>query len=221
MANYKEICNAYHFNRNKLLKRKPLEFSLEKQIECVNRLREVLVVGDFFICEVGGLYDADHQDFKTFWITVIRVEEGILAFHSDMMIFWPDSDVIPDSIPFIPDNDGWKEAFRKIGYNNFELNQYDYCNLMLESFWKRIFNKTPDDMWCAGIVSAHGDKAYGYKSEWEKHEIPFNRGVLLYLLTYTKLLGDTPKHESCNWVIANYPKYLPMIEETEKEIGFS
>lgn len=219
MFDYQQIVDEYHFNLEKLLKRKSLPFSLDDQAACIKHLREVLAVGDFFVCEEGGLYDEEHIEFKTYWTTVIRVEEGILAFHNSMMIFWPDACEQPNSIPFIPDNDAWKEVFKKIGPENLNINQYHYCDMMLNPFWLRVFGKTADEMWCGGIVSAHGDKAYGYKSQWEKAGVPFNRGVLIFLLSYTKELGDRPKHETREWVIENYSKYLPMILEAEKEIG--
>jgi len=95
---------------------------------------------------------------------------------------------------------------------------YDYCDAMLEKFWLKVFHKTPDEMWCSGITGSHGDKCYSYKRDWEEAGIEFHHGVLLFLLTYTQALGDTPKHESCQWVIDNYPLYKPMIDDVEKEI---
>lgn len=95
---------------------------------------------------------------------------------------------------------------------------YDYLQVMLEPFWKLVFDKTPSEMWCGGIVSAHGDKCYSYRSDWEKAGISFQHGALLYLLTYTKELGDRPKHESMEWVTENYPKYLDQIHQAEKQV---
>lgn len=92
---------------------------------------------------------------------------------------------------------------------------YAYLNRILEPFWLEVFGKTPYDMWCAGIVTSHGDKCYGYKSDWKEKDINFNRGSLLFLLTYTKEFGENEKHKSCEWVIDNYAKYLPAIEKAE------
>lgn len=97
-------------------------------------------------------------------------------------------------------------------------NHYRYLDAMLEPFWKLVFDKTPDQMYCGGIIISHGDKGYGYKDTWEKAGIRYDRGMLLYLLTYTKELGDRPKHESEEWVIENYPKYLERIEMAEKSV---
>lgn len=92
---------------------------------------------------------------------------------------------------------------------------YDYLNRMLRPFWLEVFGKTPDEMWCGGIVTSHGDKCYGYKSDWAEKDINFNRGSLLFLLTYTKEFGENKKHLSREWVIDNYAKYLPAIEKAE------
>lgn len=94
---------------------------------------------------------------------------------------------------------------------------YDYCNAILEKFWLKVFNKTPSEMWCAGIVTAHGDKCYCSKSTWHDAGIPFHHGALLYLLTYTKEM-DQEKHKSEAWVIEKYPHYLPMIQAAEQEV---
>lgn len=103
-----------------------------------------------------------------------------------------------------------------IEYGLHSLNHYDYLDCVIEDFWKLVFNKSLNDTWNAGIITAHGDKGSGYESDWLEAGIPFNRGMLLYLLTYTNELGDTPKNKSCQWVIDNYLKYLPMIELAEK-----
>ena len=90
---------------------------------------------------------------------------------------------------------------------------------MLEPFWLEIFKKTPDQMYCAGIVSAHGDKGYSYRSEWENAKIPYHRAMLVYLLTYTSELGKTEKSQSCQWVIDNYwSKYKGTIDKVEEDV---
>lgn len=111
-------------------------------------------------------------------------------------------------------------------FNNYSIDDiileynshYNYLDNMLASFWIKVFGKTLEETWNAGIITAHGDKCYGYKDDWKKAGIIFSRGAMLFLLTYTKELGDTPKHESCQWVIDNYQHYLPKILDTEKEV---
>lgn len=100
----------------------------------------------------------------------------------------------------------------------FVDSHYRYLDIMLQDFWKEVFGKTANEMFCGGIVSAHGDKARGYERAWEKAGINKYRGSLLFLLTYTKAMGDTPKHMSEEWVIENYSKYLPSLEKVEKMI---
>lgn len=92
---------------------------------------------------------------------------------------------------------------------------YDYLKLVIDNFSKLVFGEKHHLMMNSGMVVAHGDKGGCYKGSWEEHNIPFHRGMLMYLLTYTKAM-DEEKHKSCEWVIDNYPKYLPMIEEAEK-----
>lgn len=64
---------------------------------------------------------------------------------------------------------------------------------------------------CAGMVSAHGDKVSQYRLTWEKAGLDFNKAQIIYFLTYTKLLGDTPKYMSAQWVIDNYSKYCDLL----------
>lgn len=97
----------------------------------------------------------------------------------------------------------------------FVDSHYRYLDIMLQDFWKEVFGKTANEMFCGGIVSAHGDKARGYERAWEKAGINKYRGSLLFLLTYTKAMGETPKHMSKEWVINNYLKYLPALEKVE------
>jgi len=95
---------------------------------------------------------------------------------------------------------------------------YNYLDTVIEKFWMKVFGKTLDESWCSGIVVSHGDKCYQYKHEWNEADIAFHHGALLFLLTYTCELGDTPKHLSCQWVIDNYAKYKPIIDAVEEEV---
>lgn len=97
-------------------------------------------------------------------------------------------------------------------------NHYTYLECMVEPFSKKVFGPKGNEVWNNGVIAAHGDKAYGYKSDFKKADISFGRGVLLYLLTYSSEFKDRPKHESIDWIIERYPHYLPIIEETEAEV---
>lgn len=96
-------------------------------------------------------------------------------------------------------------------------NYYDYLELMLIPFWSLVLNETPESMGVSDIVTAHGDKCYCYKNEWEEINIPFHQGALLYLLSYAnKMCVDRSK--VCEWVIEKYPEYISMIEQTERQV---
>lgn len=105
---------------------------------------------------------------------------------------------------------------RQTGKFEFE-SHYTYLDAMLEPFWNQAFSQTPDEMYCAGIVGAHGDKCYSYRDQWEKEGIPFHVGALLYLLTYTKAFEDNEKSNSCQWVIDNYYRYYMRIQAAQVE----
>lgn len=93
---------------------------------------------------------------------------------------------------------------------------YDYLDDHLNLFWQKYFGISLSD---GGLISAVSNKGYGYKRAWEETGINFNRGMLLYLLTYTDERGDWPKSKSKEWVIEFYEKYRPIIEEVEREVG--
>lgn len=118
------------------------------------------------------------------------------------------------------DDDSWsmldisilETSLYQVGHRS----HYDYLNSVIERFWMKVFGKTMDEMWCSAIVTEHGDKCSGYRYEWNDSDIPFFHGVLLYLLTYTKIM-DVPKDESSEWVVKNYERFKPMILEAEEE----
>lgn len=213
---YFQLTNGYRLNEEKFLEIKPL-FTSYPGVVARDSYFHQMKPGTFFVCEGGGLPQG-----STYWITVVRTEKKMYLFHSDMIVVVETSEVGVQAhyIP-APMEENWKQLFLDIGAENFALNHHDYLHLVIDEFWKHIFGKTTSEMWCGGIIGAHGDKAYGYRDQWKKADIPFGRGVLLYLLTYTKELGDTPKHKSCEWVINNYKKYLPHIESAEKLAGLT
>lgn len=90
------------------------------------------------------------------------------------------------------------------------MSHYDFLDEHLDTFWQKAVGKPLDQSGAAGIVTAHGDKAYGYQSMWERAGIHFYHGMMLYMLTYSKVM-DRPKHESGQWVIDQYPHYKEML----------
>lgn len=206
---YAQLCRDFKFDEKKLTRIKPLFTKCSPS--GLRNSYEQMKIGEFFICEGGGLPLG-----CTYWLTVIRTQDKLYAYQSEIIAVVTAEDV---EIISPPAEEDWKAVVSDIGYDNLDLSQYDYLEIVIDEFWKRVFGKTTSEMWCGGIIGAHSDKAYGYKREWSDAGIPFGRGVLLFLLTYTKELGETPKHESCQWVIDNYQKYLPHIEAAEKEAG--
>jgi hypothetical protein len=209
---YKELVQYHNFNpeTTRRVEDKGFPVTDEGFLELINSLS----VNDWYVCEAGGLPTG-----CAYWITVFRTEKGILFYHDDIIYFVSNSLTLGTFQTDAPDENMWKEVFKLIGYNNLVLNQYKYCDAVLNAFWKLVFGKTASEMWCGGIVGAHGDKAYGYKKQWEKAGIPFNHGVLLFLLTYTSEI-DREKCGSDQFVIDKYHHYLPMIQQAEKETFF-
>ncbi len=89
-------------------------------------------------------------------------------------------------------------------------NHYDYLEEHLPNFFDMLGIGWEGH---GGIVLAHGDKAYAYRSEWESFGIPFNHGVAIYLLSYCTPY-DREVRETANgwvapkdWVIANYDRF--------------
>lgn len=85
------------------------------------------------------------------------------------------------------------------------LSHYDYIDIYGKQF--------SDELGIDNITHmsvAHGDKAYGYKSDWLKAGISFPKGVLLYLLTYqhpySRQVRETDKGwvDVGEWVITTY-----------------
>lgn len=214
---YQQLCRDFKFNEERLTRIKPIfdAYSAAALEDCYKQM----VPGTFFVGEGGGFPQG-----STYWFTVVRTEKKLYLFHSEAMVVIAienGGESYHSHFTKNPSEEIWKQLFLDIGPGNFELSHYDYLELIIDEFWRGVFGKTTGEMWCGGIITAHGDKAYGYKDQWKKAGIPFGRGVLLFLLTYTKELGDTPKHESCEWVIANYQKYLPHVEAAEKLAGLA
>ncbi|AEH03771.1 hypothetical protein AVT69_gp346 [Pseudomonas phage PhiPA3] len=72
---------------------------------------------------------------------------------------------------------------------------------------------------CMGMLAAHGDKSEQYRDYWVSRGLDYKRAQLVYLLTFTKLLGATPKHHSKEWVLTNYHNYVPIFEQLERDHG--
>ncbi|AAL83168.1 hypothetical protein fnug_313 [Pseudomonas phage fnug] len=96
--------------------------------------------------------------------------------------------------------------------NNKVIDSASYMLANTDKFISTVF--AGEDRYiesCTGLISAHGDKVEQYRNGWEEAGLDFNKAQIIYLLTYTKLLGDTPKYMSNQWVIDNYSKYSELL----------
>lgn len=102
----------------------------------------------------------------------------------------------------------------------FGPGHYDYLEANLMSFFKLVgIDTSPHNN---GMIVAHGDKAYGFKYDWNQAEIPFERGVAIYLLSYCSPF-NTESRETENgwvdvgdWVRDNYERFEPYLVEAER-----
>lgn len=89
-------------------------------------------------------------------------------------------------------------------------NHYEWLDANFSQFLINL-GMSPD--YSYGIAGAHGDKAYSYRSDWDKIAIPFNHGVAIFLLSYLtpfrNEVGKTPTGwvDVGDWVIANYERF--------------
>ena len=60
---------------------------------------------------------------------------------------------------------------------------YQWLEEILPKFFKDVGVDFDNN---AGIICAHGDKAYGYESQWKAGGLHFYHGVAIYLLTYCR-----------------------------------
>lgn len=98
---------------------------------------------------------------------------------------------------------------------------YKWLDAHLNDFWVAVIGESLSESGCAGIVSAHGDKAYSYRKAWTKAGIPFPHGVALFLLSYTSYADgyDSPTRD---FVIEVYPQlrhFLPDVTETDVDLA--
>lgn len=84
---------------------------------------------------------------------------------------------------------------------------YDYLNDHGKKFSDMLGVENITNM---VLVSSTRRQMYGYKTDWEKAEVPFNKGVMIYLLTrqqpYSSQVRDTPNGwvDTGEWVVKMY-----------------
>ena len=101
----------------------------------------------------------------------------------------------------------------------FGPSHYDYLEDHLLEIFECVGVNT--DHYNKGMIGAHGDKAYGYKFDWNQAGIHFFHGVALYLLTYCHPFScesretDNGWIDPGKWVIDNYERFkdcLPPVD---------
>lgn len=98
-----------------------------------------------------------------------------------------------------------------------------YLEVMLAGLYNRVKpDQAPEwsfaDAWA--MITAHSDKTPQYFDFWEEAGEHPHRIGLVYLLSFTPLLGDTPKSKSKEWALDSYlTKYGAVIEDLEKGHG--
>lgn len=96
-------------------------------------------------------------------------------------------------------------------------NHYNYLSEHLADFLRQMVPIRRISS--RGLISAHGDKCYGYRDLWEKAGIPFHKGVAIYLLTYcrpySQEVRETEKGwvQTENWIVENKDRFLPFLPD--------
>ena len=102
---------------------------------------------------------------------------------------------------------------------NLRNTHYGWLGRNLIIFLQRV--GFSDAKYCIGLISAHGDKGYGYKRDWEEAGIPYEQGMAVYMLTYLSPWSKTVREtdagwvDPCQWVVEHHNKYKELFEGLE------
>ena len=92
---------------------------------------------------------------------------------------------------------------------------YDYLEKHLMRFFAQLGVAGAN----TGIISAHGDKFYSHREEFEAAGIPFPKAVAIGLLTYVQPFArecrETPQGwiAPTRWIIENKDRFLPLLPD--------
>lgn len=78
----------------------------------------------------------------------------------------------------------------------FPISHYRWLEEHFDTFTERMGVEGS----CRGLISAAGDKCYGYQRKWEQAGILFEHGVAVYLLTHLNPWGHEIPHSGDDWV---------------------
>jgi len=102
--------------------------------------------------------------------------------------------------------------------------KYDNHYKYLERHLPEIFEKVGINWdWNKGIISAHGDKGYGYKNLWKEAEIEFPHAMAIYLISYCKPYSEEVRNtkdgwiKPDQWVVDNYDRFKEFLSPNEHE----
>jgi len=103
------------------------------------------------------------------------------------------------------------------------VNHYKWLEKHFVDFAKKVGLKgyeTVGDV--QSLNSAHGDKAYCYKWEWERAGIKFPQGVAIFFLTYHSPWESECREtdngwiDVCKWVVDNKERFLPLLPPVDE-----
>ncbi len=97
-------------------------------------------------------------------------------------------------------------------------NHYTYLDRHLLTFLANI--GLEEGHMHSGLITAHGDKASCFQHDWEKGGVPFEHGVAIFFLWWSRRYRpEVPNHlDLRQWVVENYTTghrfrdFLPPIE---------
>jgi hypothetical protein len=92
---------------------------------------------------------------------------------------------------------------------------FEYMEAMFDPFWLELYGKDPNQI-ADALFDNHYDKTYQYWDYWVDRGIHPYRGSLIYMLTFTERMGDTPKSKSKEWVVDNFKTYEETIKKLEQ-----
>lgn len=98
-------------------------------------------------------------------------------------------------------------------------NHYDWLEKHLPTFLDSVGKG--DWISARGLISAHADKCYSYRSRWEEEGLHFFHGAAIYLLSYLSPWSTEVRETKggwvapADWVIQNKDRFLPHLPPIE------
>ena len=173
-----------------------------------------------------GMYTARNPDLSQYMLIVHKTDDAAttFAYASDYLCFPKRNEFVHQVYGNIDER--WVDFYlaTKSIYNYVEngahrISHYQWLEAILPDFSRLVFGEKWNWIMNQGMIGAHGDKCYSYMSDaLDDHDIPKWHTAMLFLLTYTKEM-DREKHKSYEWIIDNYERYKPLLDQAEKESG--